>query len=94
MPQHNRCNYGKGKLFSISKETTKYVALALKLPQQEIAGDKAPEESDSKQKAKNFDTLMGKIKEKIHKPEAKCSEKIQLTLVPNSFKNSDKLVFS
>ena len=58
VPQHNRSNYGKRKRSSTSKEMTKRVALALKVPQQEIASDTTPGESDSKQKARNFDTLI------------------------------------
>ena len=78
VPQHNRSNYGKQKCSLISKEMIKRVALALKVPQQEIASDTTPGESDSKQKARNFDTLMRKTKEKLCKPETKHSEKIQM----------------
>ena len=35
VPQHSRSNHGKRKLFSISREMTKRVALALNVPQQE-----------------------------------------------------------
>ena len=57
---------------------TKRVPLALKVPQQEIASDTTPGESDSKQKTRNFDTFLRKTKEKLCKPETKPSEKIQL----------------
>ena len=90
MPQQSRSNYEKRKLSLISGEMTKRVALALKVPQKEIASNKTPRESDSKQKARDLNTLMEKIKEKIYKPETKHSEKIQLlTLVPNSWSRND-----
>ena len=58
VPQQSQCNYGKGKLSSISKKITKLVALALKVPQQEIVSDQTTRESDSKQANKSLETMI------------------------------------
>ena len=64
----------------------KKVAIALKVPLHKMTSKNTLIEYENKKKAKDFDILMEKIKEKMNKPRTTCSEKTQLlTLIADSW---------